>query len=199
MARYWATSDWHFYHHEIIGLAKRPFENVDEMHEYLVRRHNQLVAPDDVVCYLGDMIYRNVEGAAAYINRLNGYRICAVGNHDPSKEKLRRAGFHAVLDQHYIVHKGVTFWLAHIPVHNESDRRKLERPEAFAPYDVALCGHVHGAWRTNRGSINVGLEAWSLAPVSFDDLFAMKATAESGVYRGCLPMPTRSEVEEMLK
>lgn len=50
----WFTSDQHIGHKNIIAYSNRPFSNVDEMTEELVRRHNERVRPDDLVYQLGD-------------------------------------------------------------------------------------------------------------------------------------------------
>ena len=47
-------SDTHFSHDNIIGYSNRPFNNVEEMNETLVRNWNSVVKPTDWVICLGD-------------------------------------------------------------------------------------------------------------------------------------------------
>jgi len=50
----WFTADQHFGHKNIIGYSGRPFADVEEMTEELVRRHNACVAPEDTTYHVGD-------------------------------------------------------------------------------------------------------------------------------------------------
>ena len=47
------TSDTHFGHANVIKFDNRPFANIEEHDEELVRRWNAVVKPGDVVCHLG--------------------------------------------------------------------------------------------------------------------------------------------------
>lgn len=48
------TSDNHFSHTAIVGYCERPFRDVEEMNEEMVRRWNEVVRPTDHVYHLGD-------------------------------------------------------------------------------------------------------------------------------------------------
>ncbi|MEN9358901.1 MAG: hypothetical protein RL095_436 [Verrucomicrobiota bacterium] len=43
------TGDQHWFHENIIKYTQRPFQNVEEMHEELILRHNAVVGKNDVV------------------------------------------------------------------------------------------------------------------------------------------------------
>lgn len=54
------TSDEHYYHNNMIlfrNNGARNFLTTDEMHKVLRKRHNEVVAPEDVVYHLGDFAY----------------------------------------------------------------------------------------------------------------------------------------------
>jgi calcineurin-like phosphoesterase family protein len=51
------TSDLWFYRHNIIGIFKRPFEDIAHMNEALVERWNCVVGEDDIVFVLGGFNY----------------------------------------------------------------------------------------------------------------------------------------------
>jgi calcineurin-like phosphoesterase family protein len=72
-------SDTHFDHAKIIELCNRPFANVDEMNETMVRNWNSVVTKDDVVHFLGDFAWKS---HAYWIEQLNGKIIFYRGNHD---------------------------------------------------------------------------------------------------------------------
>lgn len=113
MINTWFTSDTHFGHKNILEYEKeaRPFATIEEMHEVMIERWNNVVADKDIVYHLGDFAFgrRNINIAG----RLNGKKKLVMGNHDtyPSAEYL------AYFDKLY----GVIFWercvLSHMPVH----------------------------------------------------------------------------------
>jgi calcineurin-like phosphoesterase family protein len=39
------SSDYHFYHKNVIKYCNRPFNNVEEMNEKIISNHNKLVRP----------------------------------------------------------------------------------------------------------------------------------------------------------
>ena len=78
------TSDLHFNHYNIIGFAKRPFKNEEEMNESLIKRFNNKVPEDGVTYILGDLYVsmQNPELLSSWIRRLNGKKHLILGNHD---------------------------------------------------------------------------------------------------------------------
>lgn len=76
------TSDTHFGHKHIIGAGCRPFKDVDEMDNELVRRWNAKVPKNATVYHLGDFAFLKPEMWFVLVGRLNG-TICLIsGNHD---------------------------------------------------------------------------------------------------------------------
>lgn len=102
----WFTSDEHYYHHNMLmfrfnGEQQRLFKTTDEMHRVLRKKHNEVVAPDDVVYHLGDFAYG--PGAKSWIQiqsllqGLNGTHHLILGNHDHIDPfKYVEAGFASV-------------------------------------------------------------------------------------------------------
>ncbi|MDI6814005.1 MAG: hypothetical protein QMD10_10760, partial [Desulfitobacteriaceae bacterium] len=66
------TADQHFGHANIIKHCNRPFGTVTEMDEYLLEQWNSCVDENDTIYILGDLFFRNVVSADAYLNRLHG-------------------------------------------------------------------------------------------------------------------------------
>lgn len=78
-------ADTHFGHENIIKLANRPFANAKEMDDVLIDNWNSVVGHTDVVFFLGDFAWKNPE---EYFNRLRGYKVLVVGNHDKNSINL---------------------------------------------------------------------------------------------------------------
>jgi calcineurin-like phosphoesterase family protein len=113
MINVWFISDTHFGHKNILEYEKeaRPFSCIEEMHEVMIERWNNVVATKDTVYHLGDFAFgrHNIKIAS----RLNGCKKLVMGNHDtyPTAEYLE------YFDKLY----GVVFYercvLSHMPVH----------------------------------------------------------------------------------
>lgn len=182
----WFTSDLHFGHANIIRYCGRPFADADEMDEALIDRWNERVGASDDVIVLGDLALGRITESLALVERLHGRKQLIAGNHDrcwsghgpkaePWVERYLDAGFEAV-------HQGtIALQLAgrrvlagHFPYVGDShdeDRYQDHRPADRG--DWLLHGHVHERWRQHGRMINVGSDAWGLAPITEQDLLAV--------------------------
>lgn len=170
----WFSADHHFGHKRIIELCRRPFDSVEEMNETLVKNHNSLVAKDDEVWLLGDIVMGD-QSNLDYLRQINGYKILVVGNHDknfgkPEKDKLYedvgvKEIYHDYVDGWIIGGERVT--VSHFPYFGDShdnDRFEDNRPTDRGEW--LLHGHVHDQWLLYDRQINVGVDAWAGYPVS---------------------------------
>jgi calcineurin-like phosphoesterase family protein len=178
------TSDQHFGHANIIRLARRPFPDLDRMHEWFVEMWNWLVEPDDVVWVLGDVALGRLDESLEVIGGLNGHKVLVPGNHDrcwsghrnPSKhEAYLDAGFDEILDGDQVLRvAGQNVKVSHFPYRGTGERGDL--PQRYAehrPVDEGgwlLHGHVHERWRIRGRQINVGVDAWAGHLVSVDTI-----------------------------
>ena len=80
--RFFFTSDTHFGHTNIIKYCKRPFKNVEEHDEELIRRWNEKVPKDGIVFHLGDVAFGDRSYVDNILMRLNGLIYLIIGNHD---------------------------------------------------------------------------------------------------------------------
>ena len=98
----WFISDTHFSHANIIRYAGRPFQTVDEMNERLVENWNALVAPEDIVFFLGDFGLAKIDFLTELCARLQGHKICIRGNHDGPAAKMLKMGFSLVVQSAFL-------------------------------------------------------------------------------------------------
>ena len=73
-------ADTHFGHEKMRAL--RGFASVREMDEALINAWNTRVQPEDHIYIVGDLIYRSDCPATYYLEKLNGIKHLAIGNHD---------------------------------------------------------------------------------------------------------------------
>lgn len=207
------TSDFHFWHANIIKYCNRPFKSVEEMNEELIRRYNSVVSPDDTVYVLGDfaMAFRPVETITP---RLNGKKYLVPGNHDwcfPTHKKSKNSpkahamwlekyvecGFSGVLSLAWRLPSGLL--LSHLPYKLSGDEHTAEYEERFTDYrledkgDFLLHGHSHGKWRKKGRLIDVGVDAWNFTPVSLAQIEELIA---QGPDTAVVPLPMTSTIEQ---
>lgn len=81
---YFFTSDEHYGHVNllILNFCNRPFKDIYEMDQELIRRHNEVVSSGDIVVHAGDFAVKNRLSVNHYINQLKGEHIFLKGSHD---------------------------------------------------------------------------------------------------------------------
>lgn len=177
------TSDTHFGHARIIELAHRPFADVNEMDDELVRRWNAVVAPGDVVLHLGDVALGPISMSLQITERLNGKRLLIPGNHDrvspatQTKNGVARftpvyeaAGWEILPEIVSGTRRGRRLIASHYPY--VGDSTSTERHRSHRPVDVdgtpLIHGHIHDSHRGADGiQFHVGVDAHDFAPIPF--------------------------------
>ncbi len=165
MSRIFFIADTHFAEDNIRRYENRPFENITQMDEELIRNWNKVVSEDDVVYVLGDFgANKNQEEV---LKQLNGTKYLVKGNHDIySNAYYRDAGFTEVYDKPVILDG---FWiLSHEPLYVNSNM----------PY-ANIFGHVHGSpqYQTfSKQHYCVSVERIDFKPIAFEEI--KKAVAE---------------------
>lgn len=110
------TSDWHIGHENSIKFDKRPYKDLNHMHESLISNFNKQVTEDGLTYFLGDVITHSTEQAREVISRLNGTKILLVGNHDKKYESCYNTGFDAVMHTASMVIHNQVVTLSHCPL-----------------------------------------------------------------------------------
>lgn len=76
-------SDLHLFHENSIKFDDRPFDNIQQMNDAIVRKWNEKVTNGDIVYILGDMSMRGkMEKLIALVACLKGRKVLIKGNHD---------------------------------------------------------------------------------------------------------------------
>lgn len=151
------TADHHFGHENIIKYCHRPYNDVEEMNEDLVEKHNDIVDENDHVYHLGDVAFSN--NPRTWLEKLNGRFTLIKGNHDRNDNE-----YWEEVCEKFIQHQ-TTLKISDLEygldlVHNP----KLPAPERIG--EIVICGHVHAEWRFRPNYLNVGVDAWHFRPVS---------------------------------
>ena len=137
-------ADTHFYHGNIIKYCNRPFNNVNEMNEYIMKQWNNIVNNDDIVYHLGDFAFHvGREKMKNLVSRLNGYKVLIKGNHDKRSTTFwRDCGFNEVYNDPIILND--KYLLSHYPVDNFSyynihgHTHDKPKPELYVPFSFCV-------------------------------------------------------------
>jgi calcineurin-like phosphoesterase family protein len=81
-SKIYVWSDIHFGHKNIIKYANRPFPDTDLMNRCLEGNYLNTVTPNDVVIFGGDIGFMSENKINEILNRLPGYKVGIIGNHD---------------------------------------------------------------------------------------------------------------------
>lgn len=173
------TSDIHFGHANIIRFCNRPFADVEEMDEAIVRHWNETVGEHDYIYILGDVSFSKAERTKALIQRLNGIKILIYGNHDKviRDNKQIQSMFsetHEFLERDFKMEgasgKGKKIIMCHyaLRVWNKSHHGS-----------VHLYGHSHGTMPDDgTRSMDVGLDANNMRIISLEEVMAKVGNRE---------------------
>ena len=182
------VSDTHFGHAGVCrftrndGVTKlRPWDNADEMDEFMVEAWNERVKPNDKVYHLGDVVMSR--RSLSIMDRLNGDKVLIRGNHDIFRDEDYRKYFRELRAYH--VMNGMI--LSHIPIHSESLGRfgvnihgHLHANRVMRPARVLEEFIDHGCTTIDERYHCVCVEQTNFAPILFEDVIK-RIEAEGGV------------------
>ena len=109
--------DLHFNHKNIINLDSRPFNDIEEMEDILIKNWNSVVKSNDHVYILGDFCWGKVDKWVELLDKLNGLKYLIIGNHDDFKTVNKiRDKFVGVYNYLEIKDQGYKLVLCHYPI-----------------------------------------------------------------------------------
>lgn len=197
----YCTADWHVGHENSIRFDHRPFRDLKHMHEVLINNYNSTVPKDGLCYFLGDTGFRDV--ARDIIPKLNGRKVCVLGNHD-KKSKMYEAGFDIVVNGLMITLGKSIVTMTHCPLrgvyregptNQDGEVMKNFRPfemwhgesrhEEFSFPDFGQALHLHGHVHKRPGNDvrtynqwDIGVVGNNYKPVSFSAVEAWIATGK---------------------
>lgn len=171
------TSDTHIGHTNIIKYCKRPFKDVKENDEEIVRRWNEKVPEDGIVFHLGDVAFGDPDYVNSILERLHGTIYLVIGNHDWRRVVCQHAWRFEKMTQQINMKIGNRhIILNHYPM--------LAFSGAYRGEDATyqLFGHVHTSPYTDEGldqqrmkylftsQYDVGVDNNDFTPVSWKEV-----------------------------
>ncbi len=173
MTRYWFTGDTHFGHANVIKYAHRPFDNAPHMDAELVGLWNERVSPKDIVYHLGDFAFCKPERAAEIARVLHGVKHLILGNHDKYTKLYK-----PFLDCWDQVRDMMEIKVGDPEAPDGKSRKIVLCHYAMRVWNRShhgawqLHGHSHGTLIDNPNALqlDVGVDCWNYAPVSYERL-----------------------------
>jgi calcineurin-like phosphoesterase family protein len=174
------TSDPHFGHANIIKYSNRPYRNVRDMDDDLIKNSNLVVKPEDNLHILGDFCMGDVHFAIDILSELNGHIYYIFGNHDKVMRQLARESRLLYLRDGTPLRDKVRFLgeMADIFVNNQ---RIILNHYSMRVWNQShrgawhLYGHSHGSLSDDPTSLSfdVGVDCHNYKPISFDEIGAI--------------------------
>lgn len=164
MSKVYFISDTHFFHKNILKYCERPFKDIDEMSEILIKNWNETIKKEDTVFFLGDLFLGKQDVGKELVKQLNGNKILIIGNHDRySITYYISIGFKEVY-KYPILYKKF-FLLSHEPI-------KFANETSF----LNIHGHIHNnGYRKDmnineNNYFNVSVENINYTPIDFIEI-----------------------------
>lgn len=142
-------------------LMGRPFSTKNQHINHLIAEHNMMVHPDDIVYMVGDVCYQKSPESLPFVSKFNGHKILFRGNHDrvftdeqlkPYFDVIVPEGEGMELDV-----EGIRCYITHYPTKGQKDC-------------FNLVGHIHGIWKLQLNSLNVGVDVHHFRPVNLNKI-----------------------------
>ncbi|MBP5725404.1 MAG: metallophosphoesterase family protein [Bacteroidales bacterium] len=171
------TSDTHFGHENILKYCSRPFADINEHDEELIRRWNEKVPEDGTVFHLGDVGFCSNKRMNEILEQLHGKIYLIIGNHDWRRiTEQHKWRFEEMTQQMSIMIGKHSIILNHYPLLTYAGVWKGQQ----ATWN--LFGHVHTSPYTAQGldhqrlnvlfptQYDVGVDNNDFTPVSFEEV-----------------------------
>lgn len=175
MGEVFLTSDFHLNHDRSFIYEPRGFSSVEEHDEAIIDNINELVAPEDTLYILGDLMLGDNEEGARKLRQIQCKDIRVIrGNHcTDARVRLYEysLGYQILGYAAPVKFGGKNFMLSHYPM--ATTNFDFEKKPWERIYN--LCGHSHTKekWDPATSSVHVELDAWENYPVNIEDIFSL--------------------------
>ena len=178
MAKIWFTSDLHFGHNREFLYKPRGFENIVDHDETIIKNWNELVAPNDEVWILGDLMLNDNAHGINCLEQLNGYKYIIIGNHDTYNRQDLYRNLDSVINlvhaERFDYYKPENnriyhFYVSHYPTITSS----MDNGAPISQHMICLCGHTHSKnkfYNEMPFIYNVALDAHNNRPVEIEEI-----------------------------
>jgi calcineurin-like phosphoesterase family protein len=166
-------SDPHFGHKRIIEYCKRPFANVQEMNEQMIKNYNDVVGTNGKVLWTGDCFFYGNKEARAIMDQLNGEKYVVLGNHDADAHKMVSRGFKWAVDKLYFKIAGRNIVACHYDqamMRNPWDDRYMELRPKLEESQILIHGHTHQKIKVLLDQVHLGVDSWDYRPATHDEV-----------------------------
>lgn len=184
MKHFGVTSDWHLGHLKSLEYDRRPFRNLNHMHDVLVNNYNATIPKDGTCFFAGDVGWK--EAVLEIIPKLNGTKILILGNHDKGRDLMLQAGFSVVINSaSFVIGKNI-ITISHCPlrgvfregpINQEGEQMKNFKPfeswhgesrhDAYSLPDFGQF-HLHGHTHKRKGNDVISGKQWDIGVVGND-------------------------------
>lgn len=180
----WWSSDFHIGHYNVIRYCNRPFVNVHEMTNTIVKIWNSTVSNCDDMMFLGDFsMSQNYLHTLCWFNFNHMYWV--LGNHDKAnriKREMDSGGqLSSIRDRITLIEGGFSVFIG------DKEFYVTHRPMDGSDTLPTICGHVHEKYGflpagtkisehsrsrpitekvTKTPILNVGLDAHNMMPIN---------------------------------
>lgn len=172
-------SDIHWGHANIIKYCNRPYPNRELMNQCLIGNYMNVVKPEDIVIFGGDIGFMKENQINDILTALPGYKIWIVGNHD-----LHRDGklYDLAFDERHLC----------FVVDVEDHDMDFQLLFTHYPLDISnvpegcynVHGHIHNNLITGNKHTNMCVEHTGYKPVLLKEYAVDKARIVEGIRLG---------------
>ncbi len=174
------VADTHLGDQRVFDKCAKPFVDLAEYKEEIVKRWNAKVQPEDTVYVLGDIAGDSIDDIETF-RKLNGFKHLIVGNHDiPLLSAIKDSGAFVSIDFIRVIEDNERkVCICHYPL---MDWMEFNR----GGYHVY--GHVHNktpnngvayaqikAYYSDKPAYNAGVDVTGYVPVTLDEMIELKA------------------------
>lgn len=173
-------ADIHFRDEKIFKKCNRPFSNLIEYENEIIKRWNDKVKHDDLVYVLGDLALDDCEEALEIFNELHGHKHLIIGNHDDLLlEKIKTSNLFEFIDFIKVIQDGgKKVCVCHYPLMDWME---------FNRNGYHVYGHVHNKSIVNgiayqqikeyfrdKPAYNCGVDVTHYEPVTLEEMIKLK-------------------------